>query len=228
MSAARPTVSVLLPVLNGEPYLAAALQALRAQSCPPDEILVLDGGSTDGSRARALGGDGITLVDLPGTSCLEALNLGLARAVGDLIAFTSSDDVMEERAVERHLEALTGDEEAGYSYGNVALFADEGGVSDSVPAGLAGSVQPARVIEAMMVRRTVLDQIGEFRTDLGRSGDVEWVARLGDLGIRAVHVDAVVVAKRLHRQNSSYTHTDTFSGITRSLRQSILRKRGSG
>ena len=226
MSAVRPSVSVLLPVLNGEPYLGPALQAMAAQTLPADEILVLDGGSTDGTRERALREDGVTLVDLPGTSCLEALNLGLAQATGELIAFTSSDDVMAERALEQHVAALVSDEGAGYSYGNIALFADDGGVSNEVPTDLAGSVQPARVIEAMMVRRAVLDAIGGFRTDLGTSGDLEWVARLGDLGIRPAYVDAVVLAKRLHRQNLSYTERENSAGITRSLRESILRKRG--
>jgi hypothetical protein len=46
------------------------------------------------------------------------------------------------------------------------------------------------------------------------------------LGIPSVSVDAVVVSKRLHRGNTSYTNETAAAGITQSLRLSILRKQG--
>ena len=46
-------VSVILPVLNGERYLASAIESVRNQSLPPEEILVVDGNSTDRSREIA-------------------------------------------------------------------------------------------------------------------------------------------------------------------------------
>jgi hypothetical protein len=116
--------------------------------------------------------------------------------------------------------------DAGYSYGKVALFADAGGVSGRVPDRLAGTVHQARALEAVVVRSSVYRRVGGLRDDIGTSADVEWVARLGDLGITPVLVDDVVVAKRLHAANTSYTQEDVSSGITRSLRMSILRKQG--
>ena len=76
------------------------------------------------------------------------------------------------------------------------------------------------------MRRSVLEVVGDLREELGDSADVEWVARLGDLGITPVEVDAVVVSKRLHSGNNTYTGDDIASGIVRSLRLSILRKQG--
>jgi glycosyltransferase involved in cell wall biosynthesis len=226
MMAALPTVTVLMPLLNGEPHLAEALAALRSQSRPPLEILVLDGGSTDGSRERVRDETGATLVDPPGGRLYPSLNAGMARAVGDVVVFTSSDDVMEPRALESHVAALDGAPAAGYSVGKVRLFADEGGVSQRVPGTLAGTVRAARLLETIAVRRPFLDVVGGFRDEIGTSADVEWLARLGDLGIPSVLVDAVVVSKRLHTGNTSYTDEAGAVGITRSLRLSILRKQG--
>jgi glycosyltransferase involved in cell wall biosynthesis len=222
------TVTVLLPVLNGEPYLAEALAALRAQTRPPMEILVLEGGSTDGSRERVQDEAGATLLDLPELSLYLALNAGMARAAGDIIAFTSCDDVMEPGALASHVAALQDAPESGYSVGQVRLFADDGGVSSTVPGGLAGTVRAARILETIAVRRSTLDVVGGFRNEIGYSADVEWIARLSDLGIPSASVDAVVVTKRLHTGNMSYTDGGVQQGITQSLRLSILRKRGLG
>ena len=226
-AAGEPTVTVLLPVLNGLPYLDTALAALLAQTRPADEVLVLDGGSTDGTRQRIGEEPGVTVIDLPGAGVHASYNVGMARAAGDLIAFTAADDIMDPRALETHVAALAARPDAGYSCGKVALFADPGGVSDLVPDRLAGTVHQARALEAVVVRRRVCREVGGLRDELGTSADVEWIARLGDLGITSVTVDEVVVAKRLHLANSSYTRGDVAQGITRSLRLSILRKRGS-
>ena len=150
----------------------------------------------------------------------------MALAVGDVVVFASSDDVMETKALECHVAALNGAPSAGYSVGQVRLFADEGGVSPQVPATLAGTVRTARLLETIAVRRPLLDAVGRFREDLGTAADVEWLARLGDLGIPSVSVDAVVVSKRLHKGNTSYTDEAASVGITQSLRLSILRKQG--
>jgi glycosyltransferase involved in cell wall biosynthesis len=226
MTSEQLTVTVLMPVLNGEPHLAEALAALRAQVRPPVEILVLDGGSTDGSRERVRDAEWATLLDLPELSLYLALNAGMARAVGDVVAFTSCDDVMEPHALDCHIGALMAAPEAGYSVGQVRLFADEGGVSRTVPRTLAGTVRAARILETVAVRRSSLDLIGGFNDEIGISADVEWLARLGDLGLLSVSVDAVVVSKRLHSGNTSYTGDGVQRGITESLRLSILRKQG--
>ena len=182
MTAEPPTVTVLMPLLNGEPHLAEALAALRNQSRPPLETLVLDGGSTDGSRERVRDEAGVTLVDPPGGRLYPSLNAGMACAVGEIVVFASSDDTMEPRALECHAAALNGAPAAGYSVGKVRLFADEGGVSQQVPGTLAGTVRMVRLLETIAVRRPLLDVVGGFRDEIGTSADVEWLARLSDLG----------------------------------------------
>jgi succinoglycan biosynthesis protein ExoA len=86
-----PEVSVLVPVLNGRGHLAEATAAMSAQRAPGGvEFLMIDGGSTDGSRPfleELCGRDSrFVLLDNPGRTTPRALNIGLAGARGEFIA----------------------------------------------------------------------------------------------------------------------------------------------
>lgn len=83
----RPTVSVVLPTLNERRYIRDCLDSLAAQDeVALAEILVVDGGSTDGTRdiVSAFGAP-VTLVDNPGMTAAAAMNIGMKRAVGAVI-----------------------------------------------------------------------------------------------------------------------------------------------
>src|SRR6266545_5303700 len=87
-----PMVSVVLPIRNEADFIGRALSSVLAQDYPADrlEILVADGGSTDGTRnivhslaARAPGR--LRLIDNPGRIVPTGLNAALAVATGDVI-----------------------------------------------------------------------------------------------------------------------------------------------
>ena len=86
-AAPEPPVSVVLPTLDERRYLRDCLDSLLAQDYPNvTEILVVDGGSSDGTRAMAEGrGDRVRLVANPGVTAAAAMNLGLKEASNDLI-----------------------------------------------------------------------------------------------------------------------------------------------
>jgi biofilm PGA synthesis N-glycosyltransferase PgaC len=91
------TVTVLLPVWNGEEYLAAKLDSLLGLDYPPEllDILVLSDGSTDGTAAIAhrYAARGVSLLELPRGGKAAALNAGLAEATGEILFLT---DVRQE------------------------------------------------------------------------------------------------------------------------------------
>jgi rSAM/selenodomain-associated transferase 2 len=83
-------VSVIIPTLNEEGCLAETLAALRPQR--PREIIVADGGSTDGTRRAAAGAD--LFLDVPRGRAAQ-MNAGAARATGDILLFLHADCVPE-------------------------------------------------------------------------------------------------------------------------------------
>lgn len=91
----RPRVSVIIPVRDRRDLLGEALDALDAQTFRDFEVLVVDDGSTDGSRELAEGstvaGRPVTVLDNPGRGAIEARQFGVDRSSAPLLAFTDSD-----------------------------------------------------------------------------------------------------------------------------------------
>ncbi len=101
-------LSVIIPCRNAEPYLAQTIGSVLAQSRPPDEIIVVDDGSTDGSLAIARSfGDRLRVLSGPNAGAAEARNRGAARASGDALMFLDADDVLGPTALEQLESALS-------------------------------------------------------------------------------------------------------------------------
>lgn len=107
-AASRPTVSVVLPTLNERAFLRDCLDSLLAQDDPRIvEILVVDGGSTDGTRqlAESFGGT-IRLLDNPKMSAAAALNVGWRTAAGEVIVRADAHALYARDYVRRCVDAL--------------------------------------------------------------------------------------------------------------------------
>src|SRR6476620_116896 len=88
----RMKVSLIATVLNADAHIGDFLASIAAQERAPDEIIVVDGGSTDGplGRLRAAG-DAITLTEEPGANIARGRNLAIAAASHDAIAVADAD-----------------------------------------------------------------------------------------------------------------------------------------
>lgn len=95
--------SVIIPVYNGERYIANALGSVFAQTFAPYEVIVVDDGSTDGTpRALERFGRSIKTVRTQNRGVSNARNIGMLLAGGTHIAFLDSDDVWFRDKLLRH------------------------------------------------------------------------------------------------------------------------------
>ena len=135
----RATVSVILPVFNGERWMAAKLESIRALDYPAEllEILVVSDGSTDGTETivqRFASRSKLAYLALPRSGKAAALNAALAKASGEILFFT---DVRQQL-------------DPGSLANLVACFADpQVGAASSIPgaagiavAGAGGELYP--------------------------------------------------------------------------------------
>ncbi len=90
----RPRVSLIFTVRNEEEALPALLASLSEQDRAPDEIVIADGGSTDGTlpllRTFAAARQHVSLLELPGANIAEGRNAAIRAASGDIVAVTDA------------------------------------------------------------------------------------------------------------------------------------------
>lgn len=105
---ALPTVSIVLPTLNERSYIRDCLDSLRGQDYASlVEILVCDGGSTDGTRDIVQhAGWPVRLVDNFGVTAAAAMNVGLSTAVGEIVVRADAHTIYAQDYVARSVDAL--------------------------------------------------------------------------------------------------------------------------
>jgi glycosyltransferase involved in cell wall biosynthesis len=86
-------ISLIATVLNAEEHIGAFLASIAAQTRTPDEIVIVDGGSTDGTVAALRAADGLTLLEEPGANISRGRNLAIAHAAHDVVAVADADCV---------------------------------------------------------------------------------------------------------------------------------------
>jgi len=162
-----PLVSVIVPFLDVAPFLAEAIESVRAQTYSNWELLLCDDGATDGSsdiarayaarepeRIRYLVHDGPAH---QGASA--ARNLGLRHARGELIALLDGDDVWLPNKLAEQVAILQEHPEADALYGLTELWHSWSGTGDDElpPSGVAdGTLLRPRALLGGMLRRELL------------------------------------------------------------------------
>ncbi len=122
-----PSVSVILPVKNGAQYLEESLRSVLAQDHKPYEIIVLDNESTDETEsiARQFAADGVRFIkNHPALSIAASQNFGIQLARGELLAFTSHDDIWVLHKLRKQAECLVAQPQLDYCIALVRPFLD--------------------------------------------------------------------------------------------------------
>ncbi len=229
MSTPGVQVSVVMAVLDGAARLPQALDSIRAQTVAVAEIVLVDGGSTDGTRELAEAAPGVRLVDQRGPALADAYNTGIAEARGSHVAFLAHDDVWLPRKTEVQLARLAAQPRADAVAGHAQYVIEEG---DAAPPGfrpeLLDGPRPVRLMEVLLAPGAVFDRVGPFRREVSPADDVDWFARAQDLGVRVAVVPELVLRKRVHTGSTAYTSPSTGAGLLSTLRASVERKRAAG
>jgi glycosyltransferase involved in cell wall biosynthesis len=99
-------VSLIVTVRNGAEHIEEFLGSVAAQTRPPDEFVIVDGGSTDGTVNLLESAENVTVIEEPGANIARGRNVAIAAAAHDVIAVTDADCVLRPDWLEKLLRPM--------------------------------------------------------------------------------------------------------------------------
>lgn len=200
---ARARISAVVIVRNGERYLRQALASITAQTWPVHEMIVVDGGSTDGTLAIAHD-FAVQVVTQRGTGIADARNVGIAHAQGEYIAFLDHDDLWHPEKLARQMALHDRMPGIAYSLTQMILFRDDD--TPFLPQLAAAEGEAPRIAgtpSVLVAKRLLFEQMGGFNERFSIACDAEWFTRARDARLPSAVVPEVLTYKRLHERNAS-------------------------
>lgn len=189
----RPKVSVIMPVLNGQRFIGEAIRSIVAQSYRPVELVVVDDGSSDGTRGIVESFAGaIELKYVRHESPLgipQSMNDGIRHSTGSLISFLDHDDAWLPGFLETQWNHLRTHPATGMVHSDFQTTDVEGAILEPSVARSRNRIRPSGSVfqqlfmdsfivgNSVLIRRECFDRLGLFDERL-RWGDYHMWLRI--------------------------------------------------
>jgi glycosyltransferase involved in cell wall biosynthesis len=206
-----PRITVITPSYNGRRFIAETLESVLGQAYPNLEVMVMDGGSTDGTvDVLRSYGDRIHWVSEADRGQSHAINKGMALATGEILTFLNADDLYEAGALHAVGRFFAGHPEAAWVTGKCRRVDAEGRETQRLFTWYKnfwlrthsyGVLQVTNYVPqpATFWRREVADAVGPFREDLYFTMDYDYWLRIGQQ-FRLYVIDQYLASFRAHLQ----------------------------
>lgn len=228
--ARAPRVSVVLPVYNHRRFLPHAIESLLAQTYTNFELIVVNDGSTDGTREYldTLTDLRVVVIHQDNQRLPAALNAGFARARGEFLTWVSADNFCAPMFLDALVAALDHHHDAGFAYSAFAWIDDADritGIHRDQDVSVRSLLKQNPGIAAFMYRRSCQDAVGSYDSSL--EGAEDW-----DMWLRiierhpAVYVPEILYYYRLHDDSMTATKRDRIAQASRGVIVGALARRG--
>ena len=198
------SISVIMPVKNGEKYLKEAICGIQNQNMDT-EIIVINDGSTDRTEQIAKDTGCFVISHECSKGPVAAKNTGLKKAHGEYVMFHDSDDVTNENALQKLYDALETDESACAVMAKVKDF-----ISPDVenPARESPKSEPyyGLFTGAVLMRRSVFNIIGLFNENIPSGEIIEWANKMAEHNLKIKKIDMIATNRRIHDCNYGKKH----------------------
>ena len=225
-SVTRPTVSAVIPAYNAAAWIDETLESVLAQTVAPDEVIVIDDGSTDETREIVLArGSSIRMIRQENAGAAAAWNRGFAAAACEFVAKCPADDLWEPQKLERQIATLDDDSSIDLLFGRARDF---GVVEGDLPAPPSnGRLDPDELLPALyasncfaaptaVVRRSLHEELRGFREHLVVGEDYDFWLRALEGGAGFFYDARLMTRLRKHGGNLSLQALTTWQTNTRS------------
>ena len=224
-------ISIVIPLFNGRDFIQEALESVLAQTLVPDEIIVVDDGSTDDGLEivrRMARSHPIKILTKQNGGQSSARNAGIAYARGDLIALLDQDDMWYPHHLATLIEPFTEarSRELGWTYGNLDRVDRNGSMLIRSFLTTLTSAHPKRSLSqcleqdmfilpsASLISRKAIQAVGGFDESLSGYEDDDLFLRLFKAGYDNVFIDAPLSKWRIYPTSTSYSPRMAASRMT--------------
>ncbi len=224
------TVSIIIAVYNGEKYLEAAIESVLAQTYPHLELLIINDGSTDNTRAiinkyapfiRSFHQDN---QGQPATQ-----NRGIREATGDYISFLDADDLYYPHKIASQVAHLQSTPHLDMVFGHVEQF-----ICPALPDQIRekwrcppGS-SPGYLAAAGLFRKATFEKVG-FMNEKNPIGlFIDWYMRATEAGMKHVMLSDTVFRRRIHGNNIGIREQNTRLEYLKIVKAALKRRESCG
>lgn len=197
----RAKISIIIPVWNGEKYLAEAIESALAQDYPNKEILVINDGSSDSTQSvidRFL--PHILPIYQSNQGLGAARNTGIRASTGEYLAFLDHDDFWEETKLSAQMREINADDPL--VFGHVKQFICPS-LNEEQRSQLSVNeeILPCFFAGALLVSKKRFLQIGPFFEKKIVGEFVDWYARAIEAKVPMVMLPQLTLHRRVHTHN---------------------------
>lgn len=228
-------ISIIIPTYNRAELLFTAIKSAMAQTVRPDEIVVVDDGSSEDIRAvtSSFEADHLRYVRQERSGAPVARNRGLREARGEYVLWLDSDDQLLPDCIKRHVANLAGRPDIDVSYGDLNIC-DENLAFRQVKAYEDWYGRPMELLgetildnkipnPGTLVKKSCHTDLGGFDEEFTRAQDYEFWTRLIPRA-KVGHCGAVVCNWRWHSGNMSSDVVDFDTSFDVRLINRVLEK----
>ena len=202
-------LSIVIPCYNSERYVGECLESLRIQATECVEVIVVDGGSSDGTLGVVSAYRDVVdhVISEPDQGQSDAINKGFMRAKGQFMTWLNSDDVLLLGVLPPLVEYLEATDQ-DCVFGNVLWF----GASGEITRVAYGPRRNERLVHSHLllpfgpsafVRRRILEDLGGLDLSYHYIMDIEYWWRIVRSGYKIGRVPFVVWGLRFHEESKT-------------------------
>lgn len=212
-------ISIVTPSYNQASFIEATIKSIMSQDYPYVELIVIDGGSTDDtvSILQAQTDPRLTWISEPDKGQSDAINKGMKRVSGDILAYLNSDDLYLDGTLLFVAQYFETHPDVQWIYGDCTQIDAEGQTLDTPfkaePYSLKRLLTARRMIPqpACFWRKQLAEAVGPFDATMHFTMDHDyWVRAVAD-GFQPVYVEKPLAAFRLHGESKSVSQNEKFT-----------------
>lgn len=221
-----PFVSVVIPAYNCERFIVEAVESIRRQKYEPLEIIVIDDGSTDGTRSsvKSLGED-IRYVYQANKGPAAACNRGIGMARGEVIAFLDADDYWPTNKLKVQMARMNRDNETEVVLGRIRCTGVLTEADRKIRFEGPDNTMISICLGSGVFRKSVFDRVGLFDESLRHYEDHDWFLRAREKDISIIILKDITLHNRRNEYSMSRRKNKNDPSMIQILKKSLDRRR---